>query len=159
MITLERISPIDLLMHIHKAFEGDADLLNNIHMSPGSLDHCVNHTYAEIEKSAHHYGDKMDCFKVMYGFQNIGYSVIIRHGSEPDELYSYGISIKYRESEILKEWMELLKDTLSNPFFTVLWSKNERAIKFFEKNGLYHEKGWEDPGKDKTLLVYRNNEC
>lgn len=145
MVVLERIYKIELPVYVKLAFEGDEELLNDLHISPGSLDHCVNHTLGLVNGSADFYKDDIEYFKVSLNDETIGYTIVIKNETRPNELYSFGINIKYRTKEILQSWLTEVEKILSKPYYIVLWSKNTRAINFFERNGFVVD------GKNKIL--------
>ncbi len=156
MIELKSIPVNEVLFHVRKAFEGDADLLSTYHISPGDLDHCVNDTLKCIYENAAHYKEDMVCYKVELDGESIGYTIVILDEHHPCELYSFGINIAHRKADILREWLDSIKEKIGKVFFTILWNKNSRAINFFKKNGLQEEPL--NSGVDcelKTLLVCR----
>lgn len=118
------------------AFDGDTELLNLYHISPGTLDHCVVHTMNFIVENEAAYKQDMEFYSVRLNGIKIGYTVVIRNEHEPNELYSFGININYRKSEILEKWMAEIKNMLGGSYFVALWGKNKRAINFMERNGL-----------------------
>lgn len=121
--------------YVKFAFDKDEELLTAYHISPGSLDHCVKHTMDFIVKNAEAYKDDMEFFAVMHDGNPIGYTIAITNESKPNELYSFGINIHYRTPDILIQWMDALRELLSDKFIVALWAKNARAIGFFIKNG------------------------
>src|SRR6185312_14058480 len=134
MVALEKIKIEELKDYVKLAFDGDAELLVSLHVSPGDLDHCVDHTMSFISANADFYKDDIEFYKVMNDEEPIGFTVIIKNEG-PNELYSFGINILHREKELLQEWLRKVKELLGIPYAMVLWSKNTRAINFFEKNG------------------------
>ena len=154
MTELHEIYLSDLPGYVKIAFDGDSDLLSNIHISPGSLDHCVDNTMGMIMENASFYDKDMRVFRVERGDEVIGYTVVIINEKAPNELYSFGINIKYRKKDILLCWLSEVEKILGKPYYIVLWSKNQRAIDFFEKNGflvLRNSKYLND--ETKTLIV------
>lgn len=135
-VRLVKIDRRSLSYHVKLAFDGDRELMDNYHISPGTLNHCVAHTMEFIEQNADHYKDDIEFYAVVYNVETvIGYTIIIRNATHPNELYSFGINVKYRQKDILMAWMDQVKEKIGEPFYIVLWSKNTRAINFFEKNG------------------------
>lgn len=51
-------------------------------------------------------------------------------------LISFSIAVKYRTTDCLKAFFRLIKSEIKGQFGCMLWSKNLRAIKWLEKNGL-----------------------
>lgn len=123
-----------LPFYVKLAFEDDIELIEKYHVSPGTLDHCVDDTLGFINTNADFYKQDIEFYAVVLDNVPIGYTIVIRNGEKPNELYSFGINIEHRKKEILIAWLKLLEKTLDTPYYLVLWSKNERAIKFFEKN-------------------------
>ena len=145
MIKLTTI-PIDQLKDIIAySFEGDNDLLNTYHISPGTLSHCVSHTFGFIEKNKDFYGSdwhcyRIDCIDCVEGDgAAIGYTVTITNAELPNELYSFGIRKEFRKKEILQKWLAEVEKTIGIPYYLVVWTKNTRAVEFFIKNGFYQQ--------------------
>lgn len=120
--------------YVKRAFENDIELLERYHISPGTLDHCVDHTMDFINRNVDHYKGDMKLFAVQFGGIIIGYTILIQNEKTPNELYSFGININYRKPEILKAWLKEIEEILGKTYFVALWSKNERAVNFFLKN-------------------------
>lgn len=125
------------------AFEGDNDLLDKYHISPGSLEHCVNHTFTFIDKNKDFYQSDMHIFSVGIQideeYKTIGYTITITNETNPHELYSFGIRKEYRIKEIKEAWLIAIDEVIPPPYSIVLWSVNTRAIDFFRRNGFYVE--------------------
>lgn len=121
------------------SFEGDNDLLDTYHISPGTLEHCVDNTFTFIDKNKDFYGSDMCWAAVVIPQGVIGYTVYITNEKSPNELYSFGIRKEYRTEEILHGWLKAVENELHLPYFIVLWDKNIRAIEFFRKNGFIIE--------------------
>ncbi len=135
MVKLVPISFQDLRPFISLAFEGDTELLEKYHVSPGDLEHCVEHTLLAIEGNFRHFNEKMEFYAIISNNEIAGYTVIIRHEFGIDELYSFGVNMKYRTKNVLISWVCCTGAKIRGPFYIVLWSKNTRAIDFFERNG------------------------
>ncbi len=155
MVKLESISKWELSDLVQNAFDGDEELLSRLHITPGKLEECSEHTSLCILAKQEEFGSKMEMFAVKLGDDTIGYTVIIRHGdANPPELYSFGINIKYRKGEILNEWLDRIREIIGSSFYIVLWKKNDRAINFFRANGMYIDDGnrfFSD--EEKTLIL------
>lgn len=122
------------------SFEGDNDLLDKYHISPGSLDHCVNHTYTFVDKNKDFYGGDMHLASVVTAeFGIIGYTVVIINEKSPNELYSFGIKKEFRTKEVLAGWLSAVQKEIGIPYYIILWDVNTRAIEFFRKNGFIVE--------------------
>lgn len=146
------LEEVEFLVSI--AFNGDDKLLNEYHISPGTLDHCVKHTFGFIETNAGHYNDDIKFYSVNYDKQMIGYTVIVLNEKEPNELYSFGINKSHRTDEVREMWLEAVKEKLNNYFYVVLWAKNTRAINFFERHGFKVDRTDKYQGDPtKTLIV------
>lgn len=153
-ITLEELRP-----YIAIAFNGDNELLNNLHISPGDLYHCIDHTLSFIKQNADHYKEDIKFYVVKnwYGAP-IGYTVVIMNDPKPNELYSFGINIQHRTRENLQEWLSSVEKVLGKPYYIVLWSKNERAIKFFEKNDFLVQRSSKLLNDETKTLIIRKTE-
>src|SRR6516165_2661666 len=124
-----------LSAYVQWAFEGDNELLEHYHISPGPLEHCVGHTMKFIEDNLAYYGNDIKFFAVAKDNVTIGYTVVIKNQKVPNELYSFGINKNYRDKETLMEWLEVIEEELKSPYYMILWAKNTRAIEFFKRNG------------------------
>lgn len=134
-LKLLKIPREEIAFHVRRAFEGDERLLNEYHISPGTLDHCVSDTMNFINENADFYKEDIEFYSVtLYGV-SIGYTIVIRNDKKPNELYSFGINIEQRTNEVRNAWMMELERLLGKPYYIVLWAKNTRAINFFERNG------------------------
>ena len=153
-VTLEAIPPQALSFYIKMAFRDDPELIEKFHISPGSLDHCVGHTLGLIEGNRGFYQSDMETYAVVIDKETpIGFTVLIKNEKIPNELYSFGINIKHRTKENLLSWLSEIKIKLGDPYYVVLWSKNTRAIDFFERNGFSVDRTLKIPGDEiKTLL-------
>ena len=153
-IQLKAISAGDLRQYIELAFCDDNELLTNIHISPGTLTHCVDHTLGLIDENREFYKDDMETYVVLKDEKTpIGFTVLIKNESIPNELYSFGINTSHRNQENLLPWLGEIKERLGDPYYVVLWNKNERAIQFFKRNGFEEERNTNLLGDEtKTLL-------
>lgn len=142
--------------YVENAFNGDINLLNTFHTSPGTLQHCVDNTMEFIHENAAYYKDDIEFYAVILDGVAIGYTVIIRNEQIPNELYSFGINIKHRRKDILLAWLKTIREKIGVPYYIVLWSKNTRAINFFERNGFAVERENKYLNDEtKTLIVCR----
>ena len=122
------------------AFEGDNELLDIYHkLAPATLEECVNNTFAFINENKDFYNEDMLCFKVTVNGIEVGYTITIKNETFPNELYSFGIKKEFRTWEITSQWLNKINELLGLPYYMVLWSKNTRAINFFERNGFISE--------------------
>lgn len=159
MVTLEPISIKELSPLVALAFRDDKELLERYHISPGTLDHCVEHTMRFIDGNYDHFKERMEIYQVKKFDEVVGFTVFIRHENDFDELYSFGINIESRKNYILLPWLEVVKKKINSNFYIVLWAKNSRAISFFERNGfnvLRNSKYLNDDTK--TLILCRQEE-
>ncbi len=139
-IALKPISADDLRQYIELAFCDDNDLLTRLHISPGTSTHCVDHTLGLINESREFYGVDMEVYAIILDEKTpIGFTVLIKNESIPNELYSFGININHRNQENLLPWLGEIKERLGDPYYVVLWKKNERAVSFFKRNGFVEE--------------------
>lgn len=142
------------------SFEGDSDLLDKYHISPGTLEHCVEHTFTFIDKNKDFYKGDMYYAAVCLDGEEIGYTVFVANEKAPNELYSFGIRKEYRTKDILQSWLRVVGTTLGLPYYIILWDKNTRAIDFFGKNDFIIEErnglrklSSAPEMKDKTLII------
>lgn len=140
MISFIPVTKSEIKDLITLAFEGDRDLLETYHISPGDLEHCVNHTYNFIVSNKDFYDEEMALYKVQNENKDtIGFTITINHKDRPNELYSFGIAKQYRKKDTLIEWLSVIEKTIGSPYYLILWNANVRAIEFFEKNGFIVE--------------------
>lgn len=128
MISIAKISLYQLPQYIELSYVGDEDLFNKYHIAPYDLKGCVVSTLLMIKEMS--LARKLDYYKVMLDKTPIGYFV-----TGQDDIYSFGINIKYRKKEILVEWFEHVKKILPEQFTCMLYNNNTRAIEFLVKNG------------------------
>lgn len=122
---------VDLYHAILISFSDDDKLINEYHCISGTVYECVNDTYFKIVEGGKDY--PMDWYVVEQDDNVIGYCVICKTYSF---LYSFGINIRYRTSENVIEWFDIVKSYLGENFFCGLWAKNKRAINFLIRNGM-----------------------
>lgn len=128
-VILEKINVEVLKKYITIGFEDDPDLISTIHISPGTLEHCVEHNFESVKDAGESNGE---FYKVMWNNNEIGFIVAIR---TPNVIPSFGINIHYRKKEILLSFLQALKNLFNNDIYAVgVWEKNKRAINFFVKN-------------------------
>lgn len=150
MPTLTRITREEIRPFIEVAFRDDSELLEKFHISPGTLDHCVSHTLGFINENADYYQADIE----FYAVDTVGYTIIIKNESQPHELYSFGINKELRNKEYLMGWLQEVEKLLGTPYYIVLWAQNERAIKFFEKNGFMVQRSSKLPiGETQVLII------
>jgi hypothetical protein len=134
-LKFEKINREEIAFHVRRGFEGDEKLLNKYHISPGTLEHCVDDTMKFINENADFYKEDIEFYSVTLYGASIGYTIVIKNDPRPNELYSFGINIEQRTEEIRKVWLSEVEKIIGKPYYIVLWSKNTRAINFFERNG------------------------
>lgn len=142
-VKLIPISPAQLESCVTTAFKGDKWLLHKYHVSPGTLEHCVHHTVANIGNDIAHFGIKVQLYKVCIGGVDIGYTVFIKEKYGHTKFYllsSFGINIEYRTKEVLLPWLEQVSWIAGDDYSTALHPCNKRAISFFKRNGFKAEK-------------------
>ncbi len=146
----------EIRQYVENAFNGDINLLNTFHTSPGTLQHCVENTMGLIKESADYYKDDMKFFAVVVDGVPVGYTITVKNSQLPNELYSFGINISHRKKDILLAWLKAIEEKIGKPYYIVLWSKNTRAINFFERNGFAVERTNKYLNDEtKTLIVCR----
>ena len=152
MVQLTKISPDQIKSFIEVAFRDDTELLEQYHISPGTLDHCVDHTYGFISENADFYKEDIE----FYAVDDFGFTIIIRNANNVNELYSFGININYRNKETLTAWLEEVEKLIGKPYYIVLWAKNTRAINFFEKNGFIVQRSSKLLNDETKVLILKN---
>ena len=152
MVQLTKISPDQIKSFIEVAFRDDAELLEQYHISPGTLDHCVDHTCGFISENADFYKEDIE----FYAVDDFGFTIIIRNANNVNELYSFGKNINYRNKETLTAWLEEVEKLIGKPYYIVLWAKNTRAINFFEKNGFIVQRSSKLLNDETKVLILKN---
>src|ERR1700761_1069928 len=127
VVELIRIKKKRLKSAIWTGFKDDPELISRYHISPGTLQHCVQHNYDNVITAP-----GAEYFKVMFKKKEIGFVVSV---PGPHLLLSFGINKNYRTKEVLSGWLEALKELFHHTFYIVtLYPKNTRAIMFFIRN-------------------------
>lgn len=117
---------------IWMAFYMDSDLIHKYHILENcSFEDCVLDTFKNIKECV----EKTDCecFQILYDEELIGFFAISRAYSF---LYSFGVNVNYRTSQILEMWFGYVSVLLGSEFTCSLWAKNSRAIDFLKKQGM-----------------------
>ena len=52
------------------------------------------------------------------------------------QLISFALSMPFRQRKYLREFFKIIRTEISGHFMALLWSKNIRAIKYLQKNGM-----------------------
>jgi hypothetical protein len=129
MVTVKKISVNELPKLIQLTYEGDSELFQYL---PGNHTNYMTSVNGELINIYQMAKDKrLRYYKVIYQKKPIGYFVTFEN-----HLYSFAINIKFRKKDILLDWWKELKKTLNKGFSCQLEEKNERAIKFLEKNNM-----------------------
>jgi hypothetical protein len=129
---------------IRLAFEGDTDIYKFFDPTStvNDLDEVVENIYEKILESC----DVFDnC--TFHGFES-GY---VFYCKDPSLLISFGINVDNRKSPRL--WEEITSQ-LGGDFQCLLWSRNDRAIKWLQKMGMEIEEYHEHEGHSITKLKY-----
>jgi len=129
MVTVKKISVNELPKLIQLTYEGDAELFQYLPGNHTNYMTCVNGELLNIYELAK--DKRLRYYKVIYQKKPIGYFVTFEN-----HLYSFSINIKFRKKDILLDWWKELKKTLNKGFSCHLEERNERAIKFLEKNNM-----------------------
>lgn len=134
MITLVKTTNRELfLTAMRAAFYDDQDL-KIYHINPSDdYEDMVLHSYENIGIVRGELG--ADLYVVYKDEEIIGFTVI---ALKAGLLYSFGININHRNKYVLSEWLKICQNILFDDcgFINVLlYSKNTRALKFFERNG------------------------
>lgn len=129
MVTVKKISVNELPVLVKTSYEGDGDLSKNFVNVQSDYMANVNSELFDIYELSSF--KKLKYYKVIYQKKPIGYFVTF-----DNTLYSFGINVNYRKKDILLYWWKELKKTLNKGFNCFLNDKNERAIRFLEKNNM-----------------------
>ena len=143
MIEFKIITLESLPKYVRIAFKGDASLHEYHITGSKDLDECVQDTMDKINETSTLF--ELLLLSVIFEGEIIGFTIL-----GGGLLYSFGINKEYRTKEILIQWIQEIKDLLDNDFKCMLWNKNNRAIKFLEKQGM----NIEDTNNDYTTLNY-----
>lgn len=157
-VTLSPITLNELRPLIAYAYLGDDDLIQKYQADTSrSYEECIDFNFNEIKG---HIESKepieVYLWKINYYGITIGYCVTLSHDSDaPDMLLSYSINKDYRTAIVLLQWLQAIEQEIGIPYYTGLWSKNTRAIGFFEKNGFVR---FDVPGREDYVYLVKNPE-
>lgn len=130
MIRLVKISKNEIQPLIEIAYKDDQKLLDEYHIAKFTHVHeAVLSTMGMINEMSEQ--QKLSYYKVVCGDKAVGYVVVFQ-----DFLYSFGLNIKYRISNILSEFWSGIVKVLGRRFICMLYANNERAGKFLLKSGM-----------------------
>lgn len=128
-MTSKKISIEKLKEAIEVAFDGDNEIvkLYDPNVEVRNIKDVVNDIYNKIFEIK----DLCIC-KGVYDSQTlIGYYIY-----SSILLISFSLNVKYRTESNLIDFFDIIKKDLGDEFGCRLWSKNKRAIKWLEKNGM-----------------------
>jgi hypothetical protein len=128
-LTSKKISIEKLKEAIEVAFDGDNEIvkLYDPNVEVRNIKDVVNDIYNKIFEIK----DLCIC-KGVYDSQTlIGYYIY-----SSILLISFSLNVKYRTESNLIDFFDIIKKDLGDEFGCRLWSKNKRAIKWLEKNGM-----------------------
>lgn len=122
-----------ILNAIEIGFQNDMDLFQKYHyLNTQDEKTCSFHTFKSVIEFCDTYAGEF--FEVLIEDIVIGFTVI----SKPyNILYSFAINIEHRNIDNLATWFEMVSFLLQENFTCLLYAKNERAIEFLVKNGMY----------------------
>lgn len=127
---MQQVNKDQLLPLILLAFKSDDNLVN-YHISPGTPEHMAEHTYGHIMDGNH---EPLYIYAIEVDGRAVGFTVLTNVPYE--YMLSFGINKLYRNDVVKKRWLELVKELFRGEKFAVpLYTKNTRAIKFFQDNG------------------------
>jgi hypothetical protein len=123
--------PFDVNSAIADAFKNDYDL--PLFFDPNSKAVTEEQRIAEIQQKclAEMASHKCQFYIIKYGSLNIGYWL---YNIDTKRIVSFGLKPIYRKDVHLYRWM---KHVHGQMFWIALYSKNVRAIKYLEKNGMH----------------------
>ena len=135
-----------------KCYETDQDLLDKFHiLAPANLQEAVNHTcqtFVDISNKG-----VFEMFEATLDDVFIGYFAV-EHVTVPYGklrlLNGFFLLPEYRKPDVKKAFIECVRKKFPNGILTGLYSKNERAIKFFKKMGA------QEVSKNEVLMPIRN---
>jgi hypothetical protein len=143
MITLKKISRIEVWPLVELSYQGDEELFQKYHIAKMRFEDCVKSTIEMIEAVAKI--KDLSCYKVLFKKKAIGYVIAYK-----EFLYSYAINVNFRKKEILVEWWEQVKRLIGKQFATGLYENNTRAIDFLKKQGM------SVVGKERDMIILIN---
>ncbi len=119
---------------IKVAFEGDNDIvgLYDPHKKIETVEDIVGDVYFKISEFSGLANTSAVEIKGLYekGVL-VGYYVF-----KPSLLISFSLNVQYRTRPYLKAFWGLIKKDLNSKFNCFIWTRNLRAIKFLQKNGM-----------------------
>jgi hypothetical protein len=124
------------------SFANDEELQRNIPNPKESYEQTVERIYnciRDLFKCSVYEGSKIELYNVIldseFGWQLIGYTVLIKNTDIPHELYSFAIKSLFRDKETVLAWLAEIDKSLGDYYYIGLHNENSRAINFFLKNG------------------------
>lgn len=130
MIDLVEIGIEDLKEYIEVAYEGDDELMEKYHIKENiTFKEAVDITWMIISETNSQV--PMKHFGVLCDGEKVGYISVFENN-----LYSFGVNVKHRNGEVLKEFWDKITQQISSGFITMLYKNNTRAIKFLKRNGM-----------------------
>lgn len=112
-------------------FGDDPELLNKYQELDTDFETTVQRNVSRIKE--YHQIKELTIYELRYGGTVIGFTVL---DLAENILYSFGINRKWRKGNVVTAWIEDIKRKCDNMFACVLFSKNQRAIRFLLKNGM-----------------------
>jgi hypothetical protein len=134
MVTLEKIVFAELKQIVQDVFKNDIPLIEKYHLVNGDLKEAVLSTLVNILENTEFL--ELEYYKVMVGDVIGGYLCISRT-DKIRMLYSFAIDVRFRNRDVHRDWWNEIQKLMGGSFKAGLWTKNERAIEFLQKCGMY----------------------
>jgi hypothetical protein len=112
-------------------FGNDPELLNKYQEFDTDFETTVKRNISRIIE--YNETNELTLFELRYGGHVIGFMALDLY---ENLLYSFGINREWRRDNILRSWVDEIKEKFDNLFACALSNKNERAIRFLVKNGM-----------------------
>lgn len=123
-----RISESKLKKYMEVGYKGDIDFVTKYHTVRGSMSFCIKEEIKMVVSQGKF--DSLKYYAVYDGSCPIGHTIVGKN-----YLFSFCININHRTKEIVLGWLSKVKELLNNEFGVFLSKNNERAIRFFVRNG------------------------
>lgn len=137
-----RIELKDISEYVAIALKEDTDLITRYHFQDLTMQELIENNIKNINELAK--TKEVKCYGLFLEDTPIGFTVLCEK-----MLYSFGINLYCRQTEIKAHWMKWLRKVFDNNFVVCLYRENTRAINFFLRNGLEE---FNDDGKVVYLL-------
>jgi hypothetical protein len=123
---MDVIKCIDHRATLTECFASDKELITKWHIASGKLEDCVERTFKDMADA------KIEMFKLIEDNKCVGY-----FGLEGDSFLSgFFLKPEFRSKKDINNFWNIIDNVFDNkPYYSGVYLKNTRAIKFLSKKG------------------------